>query len=84
MAELFGFSIKDRKKKAKVYSPAPPDSDDGTSAVAAGAYFGQYLDLDGVGRHNNDFEFNCSSRFEEVVNKYSYMWKNEGEYSKKG
>ena len=49
MAELFGFSIKDRKKKAKVYSPAPPDSDDGTSAVAAGAYFGQYLDLDGVG-----------------------------------
>ena len=57
MAELFGFSIKERTKKGKVYSPAPPDSDDGTSAVAAGAYFGQYLDLDGVGRHNNEFEF---------------------------
>ena len=57
MAELFGFSIKERTKKGKVYSPAPPNSDDGTSAVAAGAYFGQYLDLDGVGRHNNEFEF---------------------------
>ena len=33
--------------------------------------------------NNNDFEFNCSSRFENEVNKYSYMWKNEGEYSKK-
>jgi len=34
-------------------------------------------------KSNNDFEFNCSSRFEVEVNKYSYMWKNEGEYSKK-
>ena len=34
-------------------------------------------------KSNNDFEFNCSSRFEDEVNKYSYMWKNEGEYSKK-
>ena len=40
--------------------------------------------LSGKYKNNNDFEFNCSSRFEEVVNKYSYMWKNEGEYSKKG
>ena len=39
--------------------------------------------LSGKYKNNNDFEFNCSSRFEEVVNKYSYMWKNEGEYSKK-
>ncbi len=57
MTQLFGFSIEARKKQGKLYSPAPPDSDDGTSAVAAGAYFGQYLDLDGVGKHNNDFEF---------------------------
>ena len=34
-------------------------------------------------KSNNDFEFNCSSRFEVEVNKYSYMWKSEGEYSKK-
>ena len=39
--------------------------------------------LSGKYKNNNDFEFNCSSRFEEEVNKYSYMWKNEGEYSKK-
>ena len=39
--------------------------------------------LSGKYKNNNDFEFNCSSRFEEVVNEYSYMWKNEGEYSKK-
>ena len=39
--------------------------------------------LSGKYKNNNDFKFNCSSRFEEVVNKYSYMQKNEGEYSKK-
>ena len=38
--------------------------------------------LSGKYKSNNDFEFNCSSRFEDEVNKYSYMWKNEGEYSK--
>lgn len=57
MTQLFGFSIEDRKKKpAKAFSPAPPNDDDGTSVIAAGAYFGQYLDLDGVGQHNNEFE----------------------------
>jgi hypothetical protein len=57
MTQLFGFSIEDRRKKpAKAFSPAPPNDDDGTSVVAAGAYFGQYLDLDGVGQHNNEFE----------------------------
>ncbi len=39
--------------------------------------------LSGKYKSNADFNFNCSSRFEEEVNKYSYMWKNEGEYSKK-
>jgi len=39
--------------------------------------------LSGKYKSNYDFEFNCSSRFQEEVNKYSYMWKNEGEYSKK-
>ena len=39
--------------------------------------------LSGKYKSNDDFEFNCSSRFEDEVNKYSYMWKNEGEYSKK-
>ena len=39
--------------------------------------------LSGKYKSNNDFGFNCSSRFEDEVIKYSYMWKNEGEYSKK-
>ena len=39
--------------------------------------------LSGKYKSNTDFDFNCSSRFEDEVNKYSYMWKNEGEYSKK-
>ena len=39
--------------------------------------------LSGKYKSNVDFKFNCSLRFEDEVNKYSYMWKNEGEYSKK-
>ncbi len=39
--------------------------------------------LSGKHKSNTDFDFDCSSRFEEEVNKYSYMWKDEGEYSKK-
>ena len=37
------------------------------------------------GRHksNTDLNLKCSSKFLNEVNKYSYMWKNEGEYSKK-
>lgn len=56
MTQLFGFSIEERKKKEKLYSPAPPNNDEGTSTVAAGAYFGQYVDLDGIPKNNNDFE----------------------------
>ena len=39
--------------------------------------------LSGKYKSNFDFDFNCSSRFEDEINKYSYMWKNEGEYSKR-
>ena len=39
--------------------------------------------LSGKYKSNEDLKFNCSSRFEDEVNKYSYMWKKEGEYSKK-
>ena len=39
--------------------------------------------LSGKYKSNADFDFNCSLKFEDEVNKYSYMWKNEGEYSKK-
>tara|TARA_E500000178_G_scaffold320293_1_gene343285 strand:- start:501 stop:1454 length:954 start_codon:yes stop_codon:yes gene_type:complete len=39
--------------------------------------------LSGKYKSNNDYNFNCTLRFEDEVGKYSYMWKNEGEYSKK-
>ena len=39
--------------------------------------------LSGIHRSNIDLNFECSSKFLNEVNKYSYMWKNEGEYSKK-
>ncbi len=39
--------------------------------------------LSGKYKSNIDFDFNCTSRFVDEVNKYSYMWKYEGEYSKK-
>jgi len=39
--------------------------------------------LSGKYKSNYDLDLKCTSRFEDEVNKYSYMWKNEGEYSKK-
>ena len=39
--------------------------------------------LSGKHKSNIDFNLNCSLKFEDEVNKYSYMWRNEGEYSKK-
>tara|TARA_A100001011_G_scaffold376502_1_gene439148 strand:- start:507 stop:1460 length:954 start_codon:yes stop_codon:yes gene_type:complete len=39
--------------------------------------------LSGMHKSNIDLNLECSSRFLNEVNKYSYMWKNEGEYSKK-
>ena len=79
MTQLFGFSIEERKKKEKLYSPAPPNNDEGTSTVAAGAYFGQYVDLDGIPKNNNDFELikkyreialhpECDSAIDDIIN----------------
>jgi hypothetical protein len=58
--QFFGFTLarteqpgKDRdllKKKNEAEQPAsfvPPTSDDGSTAIAAGGYYGQYLDLEG-------------------------------------
>ena len=48
MAELFGFSITRLKKQADPkQSFTQPQADDGTQTVAAGGYFGQYLDMEG-------------------------------------
>lgn len=53
--ELFGYQItkkvgaKDVKKEKEVVSFAPKPEDDGVAAtVAAGGYYGQYVDLDGT------------------------------------
>jgi hypothetical protein len=79
MAQLFGFSIEERKKKEKLISPAPPTNDDGTSVVAAGAYFGQYVDIDGIPKNNNEFELirkyreialhpECDNAIDDIIN----------------
>ena len=34
-------------------------------------------------KNNIDLDLNCPSKFLDEVNKYSYMWKDAGEYSKK-
>ena len=79
MTQLFGFSIEERKKKEKLFSPAPPNNDEGTSTVAAGAYFGQYVDIDGIPKNNNDFELikkyreialhpECDSAIDDIIN----------------
>ena len=48
MAELFGFSITRLKKTADPkQSFTQPQADDGTQTIAAGGYFGQYLDMEG-------------------------------------
>ena len=48
MAELFGFSFRDREKKGKsAPSPIAPTNEDGATSFIAGGYYGQYVDLDG-------------------------------------
>tara|TARA_B100000085_G_scaffold95275_1_gene86419 strand:+ start:153 stop:1772 length:1620 start_codon:yes stop_codon:yes gene_type:complete len=48
MAELFGFSFREREKKAKsAPSPIAPTNEDGATSFIAGGYYGQYVDLDG-------------------------------------
>ena len=55
MAELFGFSITRLKKQAdpqQSFTVAP--ADDGTQTIAAGGYFGQYLDMEGTAKTEAD------------------------------
>ena len=53
--ELFGFKI-ERAKKVPDPQQAftPPVSDDGTSVVTAGGFFGQYLDQEGTAKSEAD------------------------------
>ena len=55
MAELFGFSITRLKKTADPkQSFTQPQADDGTQTIAAGGYFGQYLDMEGQAKTEQD------------------------------
>ena len=55
MADLFGFSItRVKPKQDPKQSFTTPQADDGTSTVAAGGYFGQYLDMEGTAKNEQD------------------------------
>ena len=52
MSQLFGFQI-NRKDKDRGQSPVPPNAEDGV-AVAAGGYFGTYVETDAQARNEYD------------------------------
>jgi len=78
MAELFGFSITRSKKTADPkQSFTQPQADDGTQTIAAGGYFGQYLDMEGQAKTEQDLirryreialHPECDMAIEDIVN----------------
>jgi hypothetical protein len=78
MAELFGFSITRAKKQADPkQSFTTTQADDGTQTIAAGGYFGQYLDMEGTAKSEADLirryreialHPECDMAIEDIVN----------------
>ena len=78
MAELFGFSITRLKKQADPkQSFTTAQADDGTQTIAAGGYFGQYLDMEGTAKSEADLirryreialHPECDMAIEDIVN----------------
>ena len=78
MAELFGFSITRSKKQTDPkQSFTTTQADDGTQTVAAGGYFGQYLDMEGTAKSEADLirryrevalHPECDMAIEDIVN----------------
>ena len=78
MAELFGFSITRSKKTTDPKQAfTQPQADDGTQTIAAGGYFGQYLDMEGNAKSEADLirryreialHPECDMAIEDVVN----------------
>ena len=78
MAELFGFSITRLKKQADPkQSFTQPQAEDGTQTIAAGGYFGQYLDMEGQAKTEQDLirryreialHPECDMAIEDIVN----------------
>ena len=77
MSQLFGFIVK-KGQEDRGQSPIQPNQDDGAT-VAAGGYFGTYLDIEGVQR--NEFDLikryrdmslhpECDSAIDEIVNEF--------------
>ena len=55
MAQLFGFSItRVKKPQDPKQSFTTPQAEDGTQTVAAGGYFGQYLDMEGTAKNEQE------------------------------
>ena len=78
MAELFGFSITRARKQADPkQSFTTTQADDGTQTIAAGGYFGQYLDMEGTAKSEADLirryrevalRPECDMAIEDIVN----------------
>jgi len=78
MAELFGFQItKVKKEEDPKQSFTTTQADDGTQTVAAGGYFGQYLDMEGTAKSEADLirryreialHPECDMAVEDIVN----------------
>jgi hypothetical protein len=78
MARLFGFSIEDTEKKPdSIVSPVPPNNDDGVDNYIASGFYGQYVDIEGVYRTEQDLikryremaiHPECDGAIEDVVN----------------
>ncbi len=79
MANLFGFSFDDEKKKGsgKLVSPVPPSDADESDFYVQSGFYGQYLDTDGV--YKTEFDLikryremshypECDSAVEDIVN----------------
>ena len=78
MAELFGFSITRVKKPTDPKQAfTQPQADDGTQTIAAGGYYGQYLDMEGQTKTEHDLirryreialHPECDMAIEDIIN----------------
>ena len=77
MSQLFGFQINKRTER-KGQSPVPPNAEDGV-AVAAGGYFGTYVETDAQARNEYDLikryrdmslHPECDSAVDDIINEF--------------
>ena len=77
MSQLFGFQI-NKKGERRGQSPVPPNAEDGI-AVAAGGYFGTYVETDAQARNEYDLikryrdmslHPECDSAIDDIINEF--------------